>query len=112
MNISSFLKIKSRPVVTIGPEETLSAAIKKLVENSIGTLPVCDDKGTLLGIISERDLLKEVFLHDNAIGNSEVKNVMTKDVIIATPEDDLDYAISVMRRQGISQYSPYQLVLG
>jgi len=61
MKISAFLKIKGRPLVTIGPNETISVAIQKLVENDIGALPVCDDKGMLLGIISERDLLKEVF---------------------------------------------------
>jgi len=101
MKISAFLKIKGRPLVTIGPNETLSVAIQKLVENDIGALPVCDDKGMLLGIISERDLLKEVFWHGSAIGSTKVQDVMTKDVAIGTPEDDLDYAASVMRRKRI-----------
>jgi len=101
MKISDFLKIKDRPLVTIGPNESISVAIQKLVENDIGALPVCDDKGMLLGIISERDLLKEVFGHSSAIGNTKVQDVMTKDVAIGTPEDDLDYAASVMRRKRI-----------
>jgi len=101
MKISAFLKIKDRPLVTIGPNETISVAIQKLVENDIGALPVCDDKGMLLGIISERDLLKEVFWHGSAIGSTKVQDVMTKDVAIGTPEDDLDYAASVMRRKRI-----------
>ncbi|MBA7705884.1 Inosine-5'-monophosphate dehydrogenase [subsurface metagenome] len=101
MKISAFLKIKGRPLVTIGPNETISVAIQKLVENDIGALPVCDDKGMLLGIISERDLLKEVFWHGGAISSTKVQDVMTKDVAIGTPEDDLDYAASVMRRKRI-----------
>ena len=101
MKIGDFLKIKGRPLVTIGPNETISVAIQKLVENGIGALPVCDDKGILLGIISERDLLKEVFWRTSAIGSTKVQDVMTKDVAIGTPEDDLDYAASVMRQKRI-----------
>ncbi len=101
MKISAFLKIKGRSLVTIGPNETISIAIQKLVENDIGALPVCDDKGMLLGIISERDLLKEVFWHGSAIGSNKVQDVMTKVVVIGTPEDDLDYAAIVMKRKRI-----------
>jgi CBS domain-containing protein len=61
MKIRDFLKIKGYLVITIGPDETVSVAIQKLIENNIGAMPVCSDKGVLLGIISERDLLKECF---------------------------------------------------
>ncbi len=59
MKVKDFLKIKGRSVVTIGPDETIHTAIQKLVENNIGALPVCDAKGTMVGIVSERDLLRE-----------------------------------------------------
>ena len=101
MKIRDFLKIKDRPVVTIGPDETISLAIQKLVENNIGALPVCDEKGMLLGIISERDLLKAVFQHADATGSTKVRDVMTKDVAIARPEDELDYAAVVMKHEKI-----------
>ncbi len=101
MKIKDFLKIRDRPVVTIGPDETISLAIQKLVDNNIGALPVCDDKGMLLGIISERDLLKEVFQHADNAGSTKVKDVMTKDVAIGRPEDDLDYAAVVMKHERI-----------
>ncbi len=99
MKIRDFLKIKSRPVITIGPNETASVAIQKLVENDIGALPVCNEKGVLLGIISERDLLKECFQRSSAIGITKVQDVMTKYVAVGIPEDDLDYVTSIMKQK-------------
>ena len=101
MKIRDFLKIKGRSVIIIGPNETISIAIQKLVENDIGALPVCNEKGVLLGIISERDLLKECFQRSNAIGSIKIQDVMTKKVAVGTPEDDLDYATSVMKQKRI-----------
>ena len=101
MRIRDFLKIKGRPIVTIGSNETVSVAIQKLIENDIGALPVCDDKGMLVGIVSERDLLKECFQRSSVVGSTKVEDVMTKHVAIGTPEDDLDYATSVMKQKRI-----------
>ena len=101
MKISDLLKTKSRSVVAIGPDETALAAVRKLVENNIGALPVCDARGSIMGIISERDLLKECSQRCNAFGKIKVKDVMTKDVAIGIPEDDLDYVMSIMTQKGI-----------
>lgn len=101
MKLRDFLKIKSRPVITIGPGETVLAAIQKLVENNIGALPVCNDEGELLGIVSERDLLKDCFQRCAAIGITKVQDVMTRRVAIGSPEDDLDYVVSVMKQKRI-----------
>jgi len=99
--IKDLLKIKGRPVITIGPNETVITAMQKLVENNIGALPVCGVKGTILGIVSERDLLKECSQRSKAIGSTKVKDIMTKDVAIGVPEDDLDYVIDIMSQKGI-----------
>ncbi len=101
MKIHELLKTKGRPVLTIGPNESVLTAIRKLVENNIGALPVCDAKGAVVGIVSERDLLKESSERSRALGGTKVKDVMTKDVAIGIPEDDLDYAMSVMTQKGI-----------
>ncbi len=101
MKIKDFLKIKGRSVITIGPNETLSSAIEKLVNNDIGALPVCDEKDVLVGIISERDFLKWCFQRSSILGNTKVQDAMTKGVAVGTPEDDLDYATSVMMQKKI-----------
>ena len=99
--VKDFLRTKGRPVITIRPNETVITAIQKLVENNIGALPVCDVEGTILGILSERDLLKECSQRIRDIGSTRVKDVMTKDIVIGVPEDDLDYVIEIMTQKGI-----------
>jgi len=101
IGVRDLLRTKGHPVVTVGPDETIVRAIQKLVDNNIGALPVCDTKGALLGIISERDLLKECSQRNRAIGSTKVKDVMTKDVAIGIPDDDLDYVVGIMNRKGI-----------
>lgn len=101
MKIAEILKTKVRAVVVVGPEETALTAVQRLVENNIGALPVCDAKGTLLGIVSERDLLKQCSQRFKEIGSIKVKDVMTRDVAIGIPEDDLDYVMSIMSQKGI-----------
>ena len=101
MKIKEFLKNKNRTVIWIGPEETASAAIRMLVDNNIGALPVCDSKGQMIGIISERDLLKVCSNISAATGDTKVKDIMTKEVAIGIPDDDVDYVMSIMTQKGI-----------
>lgn len=101
MKIRDFLKIKGRSVITIGPNDTVYVAIQKLADNDVGALPVCNEESVLLGIVSERDLLKECFQHGSAISSTRIQDVMTKDVAVGFPEDDLDYATSVMKQKRI-----------
>jgi len=100
-NLLSTKDSKYRIVVTVGPEETVSAAIQKLVEHDMGSLPVCNDKGELLGIITERDIVRRCFARSDAIEKIVIKDVMSQQVIVGTLEDDLDYAISTMKKKRI-----------
>jgi CBS domain-containing protein len=101
MKIKDFLKIKDHPAITVGADETIYAVLKKLVDNNIGALPVCDEDGVLLGIISERDILRELFRHGSSTIKTKVKDVMTREVVVGTPDDDLDYAAFVMKKKRI-----------
>lgn len=104
MKIRDLLKMKDfkyRNVVTIEPNETISTAIQKLVEHDRGSLPVCNDKGELVGIITERDIVRKCFTRSEAFANIKVQDVMSRQVAIGNPEDDLDYAISVMKQKRI-----------
>ena len=78
-----------------------SAAIKKLVEHDRGSLPVCSSKGELVGIITERDIVRKCFIRIKDFSEIRIRDVMSQEVAIGTPEDDLDYAISVMKQQRI-----------
>ena len=101
MKIRDLLKIKGRPVITVEPDETVSAAIQKLIDNDRGSISVCNKNGELVGIITERDIVRKCFARIDAFANIRIQDVMTKQVAIGTPEDDLDYAISVMKQKRI-----------
>jgi CBS domain-containing protein len=101
MKIKDISGIKGREVITIKPRAPLSEAIKKFIMHKIGAMPVCDFKGTLLGIISERDILRWVHRGNGETGKTEVKDVMTYKVITADPEDDLNGALKKMMEKGI-----------
>jgi CBS domain-containing protein len=101
MKIRDLLKINSRPVITIGPNDTVSAAVQKLSEYDYGSLPVCNDKGELVGIVTERDIVRKCFKSIDACANFKVQDVMTKEVAVGIPDDDLEYAISAMKQKRI-----------
>ena len=101
MKIRDLLKIKGRPVITIRPTETVAAAIQKLAEYDRGSIPVCNEKGELVGIITERDIVRKCFVPMDTLAVVKIEDVMTKGVAVGAPEDDLDYAISVMKQKRI-----------
>ena len=91
---------KYRVLVTVGQDETVSVAIRRLAEYDKGSLPVHDDKGELAGIITERDIVRKCVARKDC-AKMKVRDVMSKRVVIGTLEDDLSYAISVMKQQRI-----------
>jgi CBS domain-containing protein len=88
MKISSILATKSHEIITIGPEQTLQEVIELLVRHNIGALPVLDEQDKLVGIISERDVIRRAAetekLHDTA-----VREIMTRAVVVGMPQDDV-----------------------
>ena len=60
MLVRDVLESKGRRIISIDCEATVSEAIAKLVQNNIGSLPVVDHDGHLVGIFSERDVLRVI----------------------------------------------------
>jgi CBS domain-containing protein len=92
---------KHRALVTVKPKETISSTIQKLAEHDYGSLPVCNDKGELVGIITERDIVRKCFTSGTDCSRFKVQDVMSRKVVIGSAEDDLDYAINVMKSERI-----------
>ena len=92
---------KYRVLVTVRQDETVSVAIRSLVEYDRGSLPVVDDNGELVGIITERDIVMKCVAYSKDCAKLKVREVMSKQVAVGIPEDDLSYAISVMKQQRI-----------
>ena len=96
MKVKDILKDKGAQVATIGADNTICDAVKTMVEKNIGSLLVLDEKGGITGIITERDILKQCNRRLEAFSETKVKDVMTKNLIVASPHDDLDYVENIM----------------
>ncbi|MFN8598177.1 MAG: CBS domain-containing protein [Anaerolineae bacterium] len=87
MQISNILAKKGSDVVTIRPEQTIREALALLVGKRIGALLVVE-AGKVVGLVSERDIIREA-ARNEALFGQPVSGIMTKDVIVAHPGDDL-----------------------
>lgn len=90
-NIRSILRQKGHSLLSVSPAATVLDAAHQMNEHRIGALLVVQDEH-LLGILTERDVLTRVVAEDRAPGTVSVREVMTRDVITATPETDLETA--------------------
>jgi CBS domain-containing protein len=88
MNVSRILAAKPTNVVTIGPAQTIQDALSLLAQYDIGALVVTNEEDELIGILSERDVVRQA-VGDNDILFLKVADVMTKNVIVGVPQDDL-----------------------
>ena len=88
MQISNILAKKGSSVFTVKPDQTVRDVVKLLVDNRIGAVVIVDGTGRPVGIVSERDIVRELAQNEHVL-NEPVSRVMTIDVIIARPGDDL-----------------------
>ncbi len=95
MKIESVLATESSDVITVRPDQWLREAVGLLAEHNIGALIVVDEAGRPIGIISERDIIREAARTETVLGQA-VSRVMTKDLITASPEDDLETVLQTM----------------
>lgn len=103
MKIREMLDRKGRTVVTIESRRTISDALRLLVNQGIGSLVVKepgDDQG-IEGILTERDVLRLVDREPGALTLRSVGEVMTREVLVAEPDDDVGYLMEVMTRNRI-----------
>lgn len=93
MKISLILATKGARVVTIYPDQLVQEALALFIQHNIGALVVVDAAGAVVGILSERDVVRSLPQLANVLAQP-VSAVMTHNVIVASPQDDV---VSVMR---------------
>ena len=88
MNIATLLAKKGPKVVTVRPDATIRQALSLLCEHNIGALVVVDERTYPVGILSERDIVREA-ARNEAVFALPVSGLMTRNVILGVPQDDL-----------------------
>src|SRR2546422_130178 len=88
MDIASILATKGDKAHTVRPEQSIRDALALLAQHNVGALIAVDDAGRPVGILSERDVVREAARNERVFG-MKVAEIMTRDVITGSPHDDL-----------------------
>jgi len=103
MLVREVLDSKGRRVIAIDCDATVSEAIAKLVQNNIGSLPVLDQGGRLVGIFSERDVLRLIHNRGEGFGRLRVADVMTSGPVTCKLDDHVDDVMGKMSERHIAK---------
>jgi CBS domain-containing protein len=93
--VEDVLQTKGKTVWTVGPNATMREALALLSEKNIGAVVVIDD-GKVVGILSERDVVRHLDDHGNCNLDMLVSKLMTREVITVGSEKTLDSCMKLM----------------
>jgi CBS domain-containing protein len=100
MNVESILKQKGTEVATIAPEASIKRAADWLRAKNVGALVVTSNDA-IVGIISERDIVRAFSQYGEPVGSMQVKDIMTQGLITASLGDDLTHLMHLMTRHRV-----------
>ncbi len=88
MTVRAILNLKGREVVTISPDHSLADAAEHLTSHKIGALVVLADE-KVVGILSERDIVKALSRGGAEALKSRIADTMTQAVVTCQPHDSM-----------------------
>lgn len=88
--------IMTQSVVKIGQDEPVAVAARTLTHYNIGVLPVCNEKGSLCGIVTDRDIVTRCLAAGMEPTETQVKQVMTHSVKTIDTDADVAEAARIM----------------
>lgn len=96
MNVAAILKLKGRDVVTASQGTSLLKIAQRLGEHKIGCIVIVDDGGNVTGIVSERDIVRELARIGAPVMEEPVEVCMTKSVMTCREADTIDRLMGEM----------------
>jgi CBS domain-containing protein len=96
MPVSTILKDKGSNVISAKPSESVQTVAKRLSDNRIGAVVVLDDFGRLAGIVSERDIVREIASQGAGVMSAPVSNVMSRHVRTCSSADNEETIVGLM----------------
>jgi CBS domain-containing protein len=101
MKVADILRIKGSVVKTVTPDKTALEFSERLCAEQIGAMIVSDDGRSIDGIISERDLAYALAAHGSDLSRIAVSELMTKVVVVCSPEDSITDVMKLMTQRRI-----------
>jgi len=99
--VADVLTLKGSEVVTVTPDQSIDTASRILAQKKIGALPVLDERRRLVGIISERDIIRGLALHGNTVLFLAISELMTREVKTCRPEEPIVGLMETMTNRRI-----------
>lgn len=97
MNVEKLLKKRFGEVITITPDDTVMQGARLLTMHDIGLLVVAHER-CVSGVFSERDLVRAVHIHGKMALEKTIDTVMTKDIQMCSPSDNIQDIMAQMAR--------------
>ena len=96
MHVAAILKLKGRNVVTTTADMSMLEIANLLSQHAIGCIVIVGDDGKVVGIVSERDLMRAIGQAGPKVLKRPVSDFMTKTVFTAREDDTIDRLMSEM----------------
>ena len=96
MTVKIILDEKGRNVTTVGRETTLMEAARVLTQQKIGAVVVVDPDRHILGILSERDIVRAIAERGSDVMDQDVASVMTRKVVQCREESSINEVMEIM----------------
>lgn len=106
MKVSEILKVKGNILYTVPPDTGLLEAINLMAEKDIGSLVVMEN-GSLVGLLSFREVMRAVHANQGSVGQGTVGEHMVRDVLTMSPDTD----VNEIRRLMLERHARYVPVM-
>jgi CBS domain-containing protein len=101
MKVREYLATLKRVVITCRPEDTIETAATLLATNRIGAMPVRDANGRIIGMFSERDIIRAFSQRGKEVERCLVDDLMTTKLVVCAPDDLMVAARKLMKANRI-----------
>lgn len=101
MTVASILKDKTNRLISVTESQSLAQVAEVLTRENIGAVPVMDGEGTMIGIFSERDLVRQIAREGAGVLTRSVSSTMTRNVICCGPDDSIASTMAMMTARRI-----------
>src|SRR5674476_911671 len=105
MKISDVLRTKGSAVITVAPQETIASLLELLARHNIGAVVVSTDGAAVDGIVSERDVVRQLHARGSELLDARVSDIMTAKVLTCslihisepTRQAEISYAVFCLK---------------
>jgi CBS domain-containing protein len=101
MQVKAILENKPKQIISARPSTPIDEAMGLLLNNKIGCLLVLDDEDKLVGILSDKDIFARIYQTKGDYHSLKIEDLMTTDLIVGLPSDDVEYIAGVMEKNTI-----------